>query len=194
VKHDVSSEGRGIPELLSHITKSKLQSLDRENQQDLKTERDPVSETLFSTYSEVPTMEKLYKICDSDCGNLSECTYFSIFKHDNKNSHEMSSKKGSVVISSSVLSSTWWRPKAATCDTVIFQKISCAQPTYYKIKAISITGRGGLWVCDILWVPYCLDSRLKDCGEVVILTHRSCPMSKKYFLLLFLVHILLEAE
>jgi hypothetical protein len=39
-------------------------------------------------------------------------------------------------------------------------------------QSYHVTGRGGLWGCDMLRIPHCLDSRLTDCGEVVSLTHR----------------------
>jgi hypothetical protein len=35
------------------------------------------------------------------------------------------------------------------------------------IKAISITGRGGLYGCEMLRIPHCLDNRLIDGSKVV---------------------------
>jgi hypothetical protein len=41
-----------------------------------------------------------------------------------------------------------------------------------KSEAIAVAGRGGLWGCEMLMNPHCLDNRLIDIGEVVSLTHR----------------------
>jgi hypothetical protein len=34
--------------------------------------------------------------------------------------------------------------------------------------AIPVTGRGGLWDCEISWIPHCLDNRLTDGCEVLL--------------------------
>jgi hypothetical protein len=51
-----------------------------------------------------------------------------------------------------------------------------------KSKAIPVTGRGGLYSCDMLRIPHCLDNWLTDGGKVVGPTHRprSTPQ-KQYF-------------
>jgi hypothetical protein len=51
-----------------------------------------------------------------------------------------------------------------------------------KSKAIPVTDRGGLWGCETLRIPHCLDNRLIDGGKVVRPTHRprSTPQ-KRYF-------------
>jgi hypothetical protein len=36
-----------------------------------------------------------------------------------------------------------------------------------KSKAIPVTGRGGLWGCEMLRIPHCLDNRLINGGKVV---------------------------
>jgi hypothetical protein len=48
----------------------------------------------------------------------------------------------------------------------------------------------GLWGCEMLRIPHCLDSRLIDGGKVVRLTHRlrSTPQ-KHFFFLLILVSV-----
>jgi hypothetical protein len=37
----------------------------------------------------------------------------------------------------------------------------------YKSKVIPVTGLGGLWGCEMLRIPHCLDNRLTDGGKVV---------------------------
>jgi hypothetical protein len=41
-----------------------------------------------------------------------------------------------------------------------------------KGKAIPVAGRGGQWSCEMSRLPYFLDSRFTDGGEVVSLTRR----------------------
>jgi hypothetical protein len=50
-------------------------------------------------------------------------------------------------------------------------------------KYIPITGRGGLWGCQILRIPHCLDSRLTDGDKFVRLTHQppSTPQKQYFF-------------
>jgi hypothetical protein len=59
-----------------------------------------------------------------------------------------------------------------------------------KGKAIPVTGRGGLWVCETLRLPHVLDTRLTDDGEVVSLTRRPpfTPQEDSWY------SFLLEAE
>jgi hypothetical protein len=59
--------------------------------------------------------------------------------------------------------------------------------TIYVIH-IFVTGRVGLWDCEMLRILHCVDDRLTDGGKVVSPTYR--PLStpqKHYFLLLVLV-------
>jgi hypothetical protein len=55
-----------------------------------------------------------------------------------------------------------------------------------KSKAIPVTYRGGLYGCEILRIPLCLDNRLTDGGEVVSLTRGQLSTPHK-FLFLYLV-------
>jgi hypothetical protein len=50
-------------------------------------------------------------------------------------------------------------------------------------KAISVTGRGGLWGCEMLRISHCLDNRLTDGVKVVSPTHRPhfTPQKHYYF-------------
>jgi hypothetical protein len=49
-----------------------------------------------------------------------------------------------------------------------------------KSKAVPVTGRGGLWGCETLRIPHCLDNRLKDGGEVVSPTHWPPSTAQKH--------------
>jgi hypothetical protein len=62
-------------------------------------------------------------------------------------------------------------------------------------KAIPITGLGGLWGCEMLRIPHCLDDRQTDGGKVVIPTHQLhfTPQETLLFLC-FWYSFLLEAE
>jgi hypothetical protein len=48
-------------------------------------------------------------------------------------------------------------------------------------KAIPVTGRGGLYRCEMLRTTHCLDGRLIDGGELVSLTHRPCSAPQKHY-------------
>jgi hypothetical protein len=48
-------------------------------------------------------------------------------------------------------------------------------------NAIPITGREGLWGCEMLRLPRCLDNRLTDAGKVVSLRHRPRSTSQKHY-------------
>jgi hypothetical protein len=48
-------------------------------------------------------------------------------------------------------------------------------------KAIPITGRGGLWGCEMLRIPHCLGNRLTDGSKVVRLMHRPRSTLQKHF-------------
>jgi hypothetical protein len=51
-----------------------------------------------------------------------------------------------------------------------------------KSKAIPVTGRGGLWGCEMLRIPHYLDNRLTDGGKVVSPTHRPHFTPQKHYL------------
>jgi hypothetical protein len=48
-------------------------------------------------------------------------------------------------------------------------------------KGINITDGGGLQSCEILWIPLCLDSLLKDGGTVGSLMHRPRSTPPEYY-------------
>jgi hypothetical protein len=50
-----------------------------------------------------------------------------------------------------------------------------------KVKAIPVTGRGGLEDCEMLRIPHYLDILLTDGGKVVSLMHRPRPTPQKYY-------------
>jgi hypothetical protein len=52
-----------------------------------------------------------------------------------------------------------------------------------KCKAIPITGLGGLWGSEMLWIPHCLDNLFTDGSKVVSPMHRprSTPQEHYYF-------------
>jgi hypothetical protein len=50
-----------------------------------------------------------------------------------------------------------------------------------KSKAIPVTGRRGLWGCEVLRIPHSLDSRLTDGGKVVSPTHPPHFTSQKHY-------------
>jgi hypothetical protein len=58
-----------------------------------------------------------------------------------------------------------------------------------KSKAISLTGRGGLYGCEMLRILYCLYNRLTDGGKVVGPTHRPRSTPQKYYLPDFGTHL-----
>jgi hypothetical protein len=51
----------------------------------------------------------------------------------------------------------------------------------YKAKAIPVTGRGSLWGCHMIRVPYYLNIRLTDGGKVVSPTHWPRSIPQKYY-------------
>jgi hypothetical protein len=55
-----------------------------------------------------------------------------------------------------------------------------------KVKAIPVTGRDGPYGCETSRLPYFLENRLTDGGEVVSLTHRP-PFTPTRFLVLISV-------
>jgi hypothetical protein len=48
-------------------------------------------------------------------------------------------------------------------------------------KAIPVTGLGGLYCCDMLRIPHCIDSRLTGGSKVVSLMHRPRSTPQKHF-------------
>jgi hypothetical protein len=52
-----------------------------------------------------------------------------------------------------------------------------------KSKAIHLTSLEGLWGCEMLRIPHCLDIRLRDGGKVVSPKHppRFIPQKHYYF-------------
>jgi hypothetical protein len=62
-----------------------------------------------------------------------------------------------------------------------------------KVKAITVTGRGGLQVCEMLMIPQCLENLLKDGGTVDIHMHRLCCTPQEH-VFCFWYSFLLVAE
>jgi hypothetical protein len=52
-----------------------------------------------------------------------------------------------------------------------------------KNKAIFVTGRAGLYGCEMLRIPHCLDNRLTGGGKFVSLTRRLPPYSPETYLI-----------
>jgi hypothetical protein len=50
-----------------------------------------------------------------------------------------------------------------------------------KSNAIPVTGRGGLWGCEMLGIPHCLDNRPTDGDKVVSPTHRLRSSPQKHY-------------
>jgi hypothetical protein len=63
----------------------------------------------------------------------------------------------------------------------ITEKGRCNRPE--NGKAIPVTGRGGLYGCEMLRIPHCLDNRLTDGGKVVSPKHppHFTPQKHYYF-------------
>jgi hypothetical protein len=59
------------------------------------------------------------------------------------------------------------------------------QKFYTKVKveskAIPVTGRGGLYGCEMLRIPHCLDNRLLDGGNIVSPTHQPHFTPQKHY-------------
>jgi hypothetical protein len=62
-----------------------------------------------------------------------------------------------------------------------------------KSNAIPVASLGSLYVCEMLRIQYCLDSRFIDGGEVVSLTCRPRSISKKYYLIPISVRVLVNS-
>jgi hypothetical protein len=65
---------------------------------------------------------------------------------------------------------------------------------FIESKANSVTDRGSQQGCEMMWIPHCLDSQLRDGCKAVSLTHwpRCNPQNDFYFCLWY--SILLEVE
>jgi hypothetical protein len=50
-----------------------------------------------------------------------------------------------------------------------------------KIKAIPVTGLGGVYGCEMLRIPHCLGNLLTDGGTVVSPTHRPRSTPQKHY-------------
>jgi hypothetical protein len=73
---------------------------------------------------------------------------------------------------------------------LVFQRFvvpSVVSVTSYA-KTIPVTGLGGLWVCEMLRIPHCLDNRFTDAGKDVSPKHRpsSTPQKQLFLLLVFI--------
>jgi hypothetical protein len=55
-----------------------------------------------------------------------------------------------------------------------------------KSKAVLVIGRGGLYGCEMLRIPHCLDNWLVDGGKVVSTTHLPHFTPQKHYLFLML--------
>jgi hypothetical protein len=52
----------------------------------------------------------------------------------------------------------------------------------FRAEAMHLTGRGGLWSCEMLRIPHCPDSQPIDGGKDVSPIHRPCSApQKRYF-------------
>jgi hypothetical protein len=58
------------------------------------------------------------------------------------------------------------KPHTSSAQVVVTKMIRSK-----KSKAIPVTGLGGLWGCEMLRIPHCLDNRLTDGGKVISPTH-----------------------
>jgi hypothetical protein len=58
-----------------------------------------------------------------------------------------------------------------------------------KKSKVEVTGRGGLYGCEMLRIPHCLDNPLIDGDKVVSPTHRPRFTPQKYNFFLFPVLI-----
>jgi hypothetical protein len=65
----------------------------------------------------------------------------------------------------------------------IFSEKSNESADRTTVKAIHVTGCGGLYSCEMLRFSHCLDNRLIDGGKVVSPTHRSHFILQKLFLI-----------
>jgi hypothetical protein len=59
-------------------------------------------------------------------------------------------------------------------------------PVSDKCKAILLTGREGLWRCEMLKIPHCLDNRLTDGGKAVSTGQNLLPRNIIFLPLVFI--------
>jgi hypothetical protein len=59
-----------------------------------------------------------------------------------------------------------------------------------SLKAVSVTGLGGIYDLEILNIPHCIDNRLTGCGVVISLRLRTLSISQISFLLLVLISVI----
>jgi hypothetical protein len=64
-------------------------------------------------------------------------------------------------------------------DACVVEKTIMLQGKVKTSKAIPVTGRGGLWGCEMLRVPHFLVNRLIDAGKFVSPMHRTQPQPWK---------------
>jgi hypothetical protein len=57
-----------------------------------------------------------------------------------------------------------------------------ARFVHKKNYAIPVTGREGLWGCEMLRIPHCLDIWLTDGGKVASPTHRPLITPQNHYL------------
>jgi hypothetical protein len=50
-----------------------------------------------------------------------------------------------------------------------------------KLKAIPVTDRGGLWGCEMLRIPHCVENLFTNGGEVVSPTHPPLSTPQKHY-------------
>jgi hypothetical protein len=64
-------------------------------------------------------------------------------------------------------------------------------PSPYS-RSIPVTGRGGLYGCEMLRIPHCLDTQFTDGSKFVSPTHRPCsaPQKHDYFYILRFCNLL----
>jgi hypothetical protein len=70
----------------------------------------------------------------------------------------------------------------------------CRTVKVKKGKAIPVTGCGGLYGCDMLRIPHCLDNRLIDAGKVVSSTHRPHFTSQKHYYSFLMLQVLISVR
>jgi hypothetical protein len=72
-------------------------------------------------------------------------------------------------------------PSSVCCAFFVYMFYPSCLANRTKSKTIPVTGRGGLYSCEMLRIPHCLDSWLTDGGEVVTPTHWPCSTTLKLF-------------
>jgi hypothetical protein len=62
-------------------------------------------------------------------------------------------------------------------EPTTFRPVTERESKNKKSEAITVTDRGGLYGCEMLKIPYCLDNRLTDGGRLSAL--RAGPLYQK---------------